>query len=835
MAPKSSTARRLTAFQLLEAVKSNSAAAKESISQHGMPASYKTLNEHSFLRTAVEHGYTDLVKVMLRRGCSLNGDPGKLHYGTPLHVAIEMQNIEMVSVLLQHMAPLEATREGGQTPLHYAVKSKQKGIIQLLLQYGANWKAVDDKGMTVLHFAIEDSVGCWRSGPYYAVTRPKVKSGTAQDITEILKLFLVRGMTADIKTRDGQTPLHFAVKRHLKSVVEFLLMHNANLHACNINKDSLLHIAVKDGNAKSPCNGATSEQILENEKKKAKFVTWLISKGAKVDLLNKDGETPLQLAVKHNQKQIFPVLLQHAKKLDTHDSKHNTVLHMLLELNKNSNQNQIAEILKVVEMLLKKGLTVNQVNVDGETPIHLAAKYNQREILEILLPRFTNVNACNKNKDTILHTLANTRVSDDEDKDYAKIAQILLLKGAICNMRNANGETPLLLAAKYKRKELSDVLVKHGADVNICSNDGKNVLHFLSLVKMDTDEVKAREMVKLFVTQGCDVNARTRRNMTALHLSAQSGCNSIVQALIENGADVKSTERIRLYTPLHVAAQNNHADVVETLLKSKADVDARERSGKTTLHIAIQHADHAVMKKLVIHNADIEAADENGKIALHYACWYERTNCISDLLHFGADVNAKDSFGYPSILYVSKVSRNVMGKLMLHLIKLQAANLPLDRKNADCIHTRSNQLNTFFASCLEEVSKMEKTLIDGHTSIYNVLHMSLNQLAVYKQNTGFRKIVCSMDFKQRFPIYGNLILAAYRRGIVRNGLMESAKESLQQIIEMNLPGSCIEKIFSFLDNTSLRDLIKAENVNVRKRRVASVEDLQYSAKRQRVA
>ncbi|KAI0444158.1 hypothetical protein F4803DRAFT_561045 [Xylaria telfairii] len=73
---------------------------------------------------------------------------------TPLHYAIFGGEKEIVQLLLQNKANIEATNKFGKTPLHYAVSRGEKEIVQLLLQNKASVEVTDKVGKTPLCHAI---------------------------------------------------------------------------------------------------------------------------------------------------------------------------------------------------------------------------------------------------------------------------------------------------------------------------------------------------------------------------------------------------------------------------------------------------------------------------------------------------------------------------------------------------------------------------------------------------------------------------------------------------------------------------------------------------------
>ena len=59
---------------------------------------------------------------------------------------------------------------------------------------------------------------------------------------------------------------------------------------------------------------------------------------------------------------------------------------------------------------------------------------------------------------------------------HKEIAELLIAKGADVNAKDKNSATPLHLAAEYDHKEIAELLIANGADVNAKRSDGSTPL-----------------------------------------------------------------------------------------------------------------------------------------------------------------------------------------------------------------------------------------------------------------------------------------------------------------------------------------------------------------------
>uniref|UniRef100_A0A0G4HP08 Uncharacterized protein n=1 Tax=Chromera velia CCMP2878 TaxID=1169474 RepID=A0A0G4HP08_9ALVE len=228
-------------------------------------------------------------------------------------------------------------------------------------------------------------------------------------------------------------------------------------------------------------------------------------------------------------------------------------------------------------------VTLTQASTGGRTALHDASERGDRTMVELLLSsQETRVDSTDRRGKTALHVA----VSNGHDS----IVDLLLQNGADVNAKEANaevsgGRTSLHLASKRGDKGMVEQLLTQGADVNAKTNDGLTALQ-VALVGGRLN------IVKCLVEAGADVNVEeTELKRTALHIFSEHGDWDMVKLLLRKGAAVDATDR-HGQTPLHRAVLNGQQSILELLLEYGADVNVKDVNangspGMTALELAI--------------------------------------------------------------------------------------------------------------------------------------------------------------------------------------------------------------------------------------------------------
>lgn len=184
----------------------------------------------------------------------------------------------------------------------------------------------------------------------------------------------------------------------------------------------------------------------------------------------------------------------------------------------------------------------------------------------------------------------NTAMHMAATRGHRLIVAYLLSQSAKHDVKNEKGETPFMMACIGGFRDVVQDLI--GIRANILERDhkGQNTL-------MRTCEARQSHVVKYLLAQNrFDVNDICNEGKTALMRAAQVGDLISVEALIDAKADIDVRSN-KNNTALMEAASHSHVNVVEYLLKHGADPTVRSNSG----HVAADFTSNPDVRRMLSH------------------------------------------------------------------------------------------------------------------------------------------------------------------------------------------------------------------------------------------
>ncbi|EAY15289.1 ankyrin repeat protein, putative [Trichomonas vaginalis G3] len=271
----------------------------------------------------------------------------------------------------------------------------------------------------------------------------------------------------------------------------------------------------------------------------------------------------------------------------------------------------------------------------------------------------------------------------------------------------------------FHLSSLLEYFISNGADINAKTKDGRTPLHYAALHNY-------KEIAKILISNGADINVKDENGATHLHYAALYNYKEIAKILISNGADINAKTENGA-THLHYAALYNSKETAEILISNGADINAKTKDGETSLHYAALHNYKEIAEILISNGADINAKTKDGETSLHYAAFHNSKETAEILISNGADINAKTKDGRTPLHYAALHNYKEIAKILIS----NGADINVkDENGATHLHYaalyNSKETAEILISNGADINAKTK---DGETSLYYASFYNYKEMA----------------------------------------------------------------------------------------------------------
>ncbi|CAC5420935.1 unnamed protein product [Mytilus coruscus] len=239
---------------------------------------------------------------------------------------------------------------------------------------------------------------------------------------------------------------------------------------------------------------------------------------------------------------------QFLKSLSNQNVRRDSPLIMLLE----------GEYIDIFEALVNEKICIDVSNIEKMTPLSWAIKNKNRDIVQYMLKKYCDPNACGTNL-SMTPLLVAIKENGDE-----QIVKMLLKNGANPNACGLDKKTPLFFSVRKGQTKIVCLLLQYNADPAMCDLSDNSPLHIASEFN-DKSNVDILEMLlENMKMNGHDLNICNSMGKTPLLVAVEQRAVQHIELLLKHGADQTIRDKSNR-SPADIAKINGFNEIVRLL------------------------------------------------------------------------------------------------------------------------------------------------------------------------------------------------------------------------------------------------------------------------------
>ena len=500
------------------------------------------LNPNQLLLVNATENYTEGIKEAIENGADINTQNAELR--TAIHLVIWHKNIEALQILLENGINIKIREEDGHTALHVSASVNSPRATQLLVlksEYDPDYiNEKNNEGNTPLHLA------------------------ALQNSWQAATVLIEAGAKINIKNNAGKTPLHFAIIRKGGRIIKLLIKSGAKINIKDKNgrtpwwySNEEIKNFIRNINEKIKRQRAEAELekrlqqleiqrekreriIKEEEEERQKQLESITTIQSQLKShLEQKRFNQTKRAVSTIQNQLRTISARH----DYEELKHMTFMETDQEYRiKTIQRNFLSEFDNflqtingpIIKLPTKKELLKTFEQILFMQRISTGEIFEEQTSIRNLIGNFRDTNG-----NTALHLFAKY--------DRHRFIPVLILNGANINGLNNHQETPLHLATEFNSIQAATALIYFGANPNTQSHrlveDTKIGRYTESQTPLTLSvERNCKEIFLILINlKTIDLNIQTKPyNETALHMAISTHNTVFIKKLFKAGTDTES-------------------------------------------------------------------------------------------------------------------------------------------------------------------------------------------------------------------------------------------------------------------------------------------------------
>ncbi|KAJ3425639.1 molting protein mlt-4 [Anaeramoeba flamelloides] len=554
------------------------------------------------------------LKELLNKGCNPNLQDN--NGWTPLHLICskpnDQKNVSLINLFIENGADPNIGDKEGRNLLHHVIPktgNMNNSLVEILMKNNVDCNKQDHEGVT----------------PFI-----KYCQNDTPDV-DMINVFLQDGkVDLNLYTKNGRSPLHMIIDNSSNlEILEILIDNNdADVEIKDSKERNLLHYACKNSQPNIEIIKYLIDKELDpNEKESKNGWTCLHFLAHQSDLSDELTE-------------VIEFLIENDADVTIKDNAGNLPFHLIC-----NNE----EFNDALFELLADGIDINDVNDNGETPLHLFILQPDRtaehlEWFKDMEADFTIGRESDEKNALHLHFL------NEPDEDVLSY----LVDECECEIDSKDNFNNNLLHLLCQSSQISNDLIENlieDLDINEPNNEGKTALHLVCGNNPDA------EFIECLIENENDINIKDNEENLALHELCKDKKKVIFNEKTQK-EETKyfsksiTTEQLKLFfeNDVEINEVNNNGDtaliclcknkkfnendkeksnmepkidVFKLFLEYEADYTIQNNEQSTALHELCKHDYHdfeTFLFFLELEDTDLNLPDKDGNTILHLLC-----------------------------------------------------------------------------------------------------------------------------------------------------------------------------------------------------------------------
>jgi len=431
----------------------------------------------------------------------------------------------------------------------------------------------------------------------------------------------------------------------------------------NVNEDSIKFLLDIDGNNEDKRTHDSRTYIFwAAYKGNVNIMNYLFEKGAKINIYDSNGNSPITFAATTGQinKEVYNLFEKNGSILKEEKNKEGAGLLLIIS--------PFLKNLNDLEFFYSKGFTLNDLDKKGNNIFNYSTTKGNIEFLQTLVKEGVNPNVYDKDgRNAFFFACKGMRNHSNSLELYEYLESL----GIEPNYTLENGLTPLhTIAYKNNDIDIFNYFISKGVNINQKDKDGNTA--FLNAANNNDIDI-----IELLFKNVDNINLSNKKGITALMRAVQNNSSRAVSYLLKNGSDPFLKDiydnniafyLIESFKGKNLEQLNNKVALLNTY---GFEIDETPQGGGNSLiHIAVKKMEFDLVKWLMRYKLNINQKNEEGNTALHIAVMKAKNDkTLKFLIRNGANKDLKTDFNESAMDLALENELLIKNKIKLNFLK----------------------------------------------------------------------------------------------------------------------------------------------------------------------